>query len=61
MRYLCIILSPYGDKYPIAMGGKRLTSIVSLVGIGVVAVPTGLGVSALTKVVRTEDRNGYTN
>ena len=50
----------YGDMYPITVGGKILTSIVSLLGIGVVAVPTGLVASALTKLTGTtkDDQRG---
>jgi len=47
----------YGDAYPITMGGKIFTSIVALIGIGVVAVPTGLIASALTKVIKDEEQN----
>lgn len=47
----------YGDIYPITTGSKIFTSIVALIGIGVVAVPTGLIASALTKVIRDEEEN----
>ena len=39
----------YGDVYPITLGGKIFTSIIAIIGIGVIAVPTGLLASALTK------------
>ena len=39
----------YGDIYPITAGGKIFTSIMLLIGIGIIAVPTGLIASALTK------------
>lgn len=39
----------YGDIYPITVGGKIFTSVMLLLGIGVIAVPTGLIASALTK------------
>ncbi|MGB1020569.1 MAG: ion transporter [Flavobacteriaceae bacterium] len=32
----------YGDVIPITVGGKVFASIISLVGIGVVAIPTGI-------------------
>lgn len=32
----------YGDVYPITVGGKIFATIISLVGIGVVAIPTGV-------------------
>ncbi|MBU1221670.1 ion transporter [Myxococcota bacterium] len=44
----------YGDAFPITTGGKIFTSIIAMIGIGVVAVPTGLIASALTKVVQDE-------
>ena len=47
----------YGDVYPITIGGKIFTSIIALIGIGVVAVPTGLVASALTKAIKDEERN----
>ena len=39
----------YGDIYPITAGGKIFTSVMLLIGLGIVAVPTGLIASALTK------------
>lgn len=44
----------YGDMYPITLGGRLFTFIVLMIGLGVVAVPTGLIASALTQV-RNED------
>jgi voltage-gated potassium channel len=32
----------YGDVYPITVGGKAFAAVISLVGIGVVAIPTGI-------------------
>ncbi len=46
----------YGDVYPITAGGKIFTSIIALIGIGVVAVPTGLVASALTEVIENEGK-----
>lgn len=40
----------YGDVYPVTIGGKIFTSLIVLIGIGIVAVPTGLIASALSKV-----------
>ena len=39
----------YGDVYPITAGGRIFASIVLILGLGIVAVPTGLIASALTK------------
>lgn len=42
----------YGDIYPIAIGGKIFTSVFVLVGMGIIAIPTGLIASAMTSVLR---------
>jgi len=39
----------YGDVYPVTLGGRIFTSVVVLVGVGIVAVPTGLVSSALSR------------
>jgi len=39
----------YGDVAPTTVGGRVFTAIVMLLGIGVIAVPTGLFAAALTK------------
>jgi voltage-gated potassium channel len=39
----------YGDVYPVTIGGKIFTFTVIIVGLGIVAVPTGLFASALTR------------
>ena len=39
----------YGDVYPVTVGGKVFTFFVLMVGLGMVAVPTGLFASALSK------------
>jgi len=44
----------YGDIYPITVGGKIFTGFMLFIGLGVIAVPTGLIASALTK---TKDDN----
>lgn len=45
----------YGDVYPVTVGGRVFTAIVLMVGIGVVAVPSGLLASALTATKKDED------
>ena len=45
----------YGDSYPITVGGKVFTVILILVGLGIVAVPSGLMASALTATKRVDD------
>ena len=44
----------YGDVYPITVGGKVFTFFVLVVGLGIVAVPTGLFASALSKARETD-------
>lgn len=45
----------YGDVYPITVGGRLFTCLVLLVGLGVVAAPTAMVASALTKARHIED------
>jgi voltage-gated potassium channel len=47
----------YGDAYPVTVGGKLFTCFVVVTALGIVAVPTGLFASALTKV-RQDDAAG---
>ena len=44
----------YGDVYPVTAGGRVFTFIVLMIGLGVVAVPTGLVASALSKAREEE-------
>jgi voltage-gated potassium channel len=39
----------YGDIYPITVGGKIFTFIILMIGLGIVAIPTGILASALSK------------
>lgn len=41
----------YGDVYPITEGGKVFTFFILMIGLGIVAIPTGIISSALTKSV----------
>jgi voltage-gated potassium channel len=45
----------YGDVYPVTAGGKIFTSVVLIVGLGIVAVPAGLLASALSKAREMEE------
>ena len=45
----------YGDVYPITVGGKVFTFIILIIGLGIVAIPTGIISSALTKSI--DDKN----
>lgn len=40
----------YGDSFPVTVGGKVFTAIVLLIGLGTVAVPSGLLASSLQRV-----------
>jgi voltage-gated potassium channel len=46
----------YGDAYPITGPGKLFAGLVILVGVGIVAIPTGLLASALTQTRREDIR-----
>lgn len=39
----------YGDVYPITVGGRIFTFFILLIGLGIVAIPTGIISSSLTK------------
>lgn len=45
----------YGDMFPVTAGGRFFTFFVLMVGLGIVAVPTGLIASALSQA-REEER-----
>lgn len=45
----------YGDVVPITVGGKIFTFFVLIVGLGMIAIPSGLVASALGKVRETEE------
>jgi voltage-gated potassium channel len=44
----------YGDIYPITTGGKIFTFFILMLGLGIIAVPSGLLASALTKTDEIE-------
>ncbi len=46
----------YGDVYPVTAGGKIFTAIILIIGLGVVAVPTGLISAALIEELEAERR-----
>ena len=48
----------YGDVYPVTVGGKIFTSVILLLGLGIVAIPAGIISSALTQESRTEEEDG---
>lgn len=42
----------YGDVYPITLGGKIFSSVIILIGIGIVAIPTGLIASSISQNIK---------
>ncbi|WP_370166797.1 potassium channel family protein [Marisediminitalea sp.] len=46
----------YGDIYPITLGGKLFTFLVLMVGLGMIAVPTGIIATALSSVRQSENK-----
>ncbi|MFT6934434.1 MAG: voltage-gated potassium channel [Maribacter sp.] len=47
----------YGDVYPITVGGKVFTFFILMIGLGIVAIPTGIISSALTKSVDSKEED----
>ena len=45
----------YGDVYPITPVGKFVASVISLVGIGIIAIPTGIIAAGFNHVITTQD------
>ena len=45
----------YGDVYPITVGGRIFTFFILMIGLGIVAIPTGIISSSLTKAVEPRD------
>ncbi len=48
----------YGDVYPVTTGGKIFTFMVLVLGLGIIAVPTGLISSALSAARALEKKDG---
>ncbi len=47
----------YGDVYPITPVGRFFASVISLVGIGIIAIPTGIIAAGFNKVISYENGN----
>jgi voltage-gated potassium channel len=45
----------YGDAVPITTGGRIFTFIILMIGLGVVAIPTGILSSALTRSIEEKE------
>ena len=50
----------YGDIYPITGLGKIISSVIALIGIGFVALPTGIISSAFIEKIKNGDDKGKT-
>ncbi|MDJ0836515.1 MAG: ion transporter [Acidobacteriota bacterium] len=46
----------YGDAYPVTMGGRFFTFVILMLGLGIVALPSGLMASALNRAAVGEER-----
>ena len=42
----------YGDIYPVTMLGKLLGSIISMIGIAMIAIPTGIISSSFISIIQ---------
>lgn len=47
----------YGDVYPITAAGKILATVIAFLGIGMVAVPTGIITAGFTEIVSNKNEN----
>ena len=45
----------YGDVYPVTVVGRFFASVISLVGIGIIAIPTGIIAAGFSKVIEKEE------
>lgn len=45
----------YGDVYPITVGGRIFTFVILMIGLGIIAIPSGMISSALTEARRLEE------
>ena len=48
----------YGDVYPVTAAGKILATIIAFLGIGMVAVPTGIITAGFTELIEKEKSKG---
>ena len=46
----------YGDIYPITVPGKVLSTVIALLGIGLVAVPTGIITAGFSEIIDGEEQ-----
>ena len=48
----------YGDAYPITVGGRIFTFLILLIGLGIIAVPTGIIASSLQQARDEQQKPG---
>ena len=48
----------YGDVYPVTTIGRFFASVISLVGIGIIAIPTGIIAAGFTAALNKNNRAG---
>lgn len=46
----------YGDVYPITIGGKIFTTLILIIGLGIVGVPAGIIAAAFTELGMDDDK-----
>ncbi len=46
----------YGDIYPLTVGGRIFTFFILIIGIGIIAIPTGIISAALTEALDSKPR-----
>lgn len=46
----------YGDVYPITAAGKFFAAVISLVGIGIIAIPTGIISAGFTSLIGKDEK-----
>ena len=47
----------YGDVYPVTPVGRLFAAVISLVGIGIIAIPTGIIAAGFTSAINHEDED----
>ncbi len=48
----------YGDVYPVTPGGRFFTFLLLMIGLGIIAIPSGIIASALSKARLEQDESG---
>ena len=51
----------YGDVYPITIAGKVLSIVIAILGIGMVAVPTGIITAGFSEIIDKNENKSHDN